>query len=175
MGKSWSLFLIPVVIILFAALGYFIFQNQKLINKLATQTSSPSPSTPSVSPQPSPQKTAAEVQENIEAAVNSRNLAALATYMTKPKVNFSLMSSECCEPMTPDEAVAQMSYIDEGVPMDFDQNNPTIKNLKTKNSQLAGSFIGISIGKEHLAAFSLNSENRISAIQLSVSWKLYNQ
>lgn len=182
-GKSWSLFLIPVVIILFAALGYFIFQNQKLISQLSSQTSSPSPSTPSVSPQPSPsptpspspQKTAAEVQENIEAAVNSRNLVALATYMTKPKVNFSLMSSECCEPMTPDEAVAQMSYIDEGVPMDFDQNNPTIKNLKAKNSQLAGSFIGISIGKEHLAAFSLNSENRISAIQLSVSWKLYNQ
>lgn len=185
MGKNFSFILITLVIILLAGIGYFIFQNQKLISQLSSQTSSPGPQVPSQtsqspqpslspSPSPTPKKTAVEVQENIEAAINSKNTAALVSYMTKPKVNLSLMSSECCEPMTPDEAVAQLSYIDEGIPMDFNQNNPTIKNLKAKNSQLAQAFIGISKGKEHLAAFSLNSENAISAIQLSVSWKLYN-
>lgn len=84
------------------------------------------------------------------------------------------MSSECCEPQTPDEAVVQLSYINDGIPLDFNQQLETIKNLKNKNPQLADAFIGVSKTTEHLAAFYLDSQNRISAIQLSVSWKLYN-
>lgn len=181
MGKNWSLFLIPVVIILFAALGYFIFQNQKLISQLSSQTSNPTPSTPSVSsqpspsptPSPSPQKTATEVQENIEAGVNSRDFAALRTYMTNP-VQVILQATECCGPRTPDEAVDQMSEIEKGVPFNFDQNYGTIKSLKAGNPELVGKFIGISDSTKQLIAFGLNNQNRIVDIRISVSWKIFN-
>ena len=95
--------------------------------------------------------------------------------MAQPKVDFSLMSTECCEPMTPDEAAGQMDYISVGEPFNFDQQNTVIQNLKTKNPQLAQSFIGLSSKGEQLAAFTLDADNKISAIQLSVSYKLYTQ
>ena len=76
--------------------------------------------------------------------------------------------------MMPVEAVDQMSYIKNGIPMDFDQTNPIIVSLKSKNPQLAETFIGLSKNDEHLAAFTLDTQNKISAIQLSVSWKLYS-
>lgn len=182
MSKNLALILIFVIIILLTIVGYFIFQNQKLIGKLTipTSTSPPVTSIPTVqpspisTPSPSPKLTKAQVEENIQAAVNSGNFAALASYMTKPKINFTLMSTECCQPMTPDEAVNQMSYISEGIPMDFNQANTNIANLKSKNQQLADAFIGLSKNDEHLAAFTLDAQTRISAIQLSVSWKLYN-
>lgn len=85
-----------------------------------------------------------------------------------------LQATECCGPKTPQEAVDQMTYIDEGVPFNFDQNNETIKNLKAKNQELEGRFIGISQAKEHLVAFGLDNENKIADIRLSVSWKLFN-
>ena len=170
-----------VVLILLAIIGYFIFQNQRLIGKLTKETpyrtiiSSPTiQPTPTPFPSPVPKLTYDQVAENMAAAVNSKNGQALASFMTTPKVNFTLMSTECCQPLTPDEAADQMSYIKEGIPMDFNQANPTIVNLKSRNSQLTDTFIGLSKNNEHLAAFTLDSENRISAIQLSISWKLYN-
>jgi len=95
--------------------------------------------------------------------------------MLTPKIDFSLMSSECCEPMTPQEASDQLSYIDKGIPLDFNQEADLVKNLKEKNSQLADTFIGISKNGEQLAAFTIDSQNKISAIQLAVTYKLYNQ
>ena len=186
MGRYATYLLTLLVILLLAAIGYFIFQNQKLISHLTRQQNAASTSFPIQTPSPiptqitspsaSPSKvfSKSQVQENIEAAINSKNLAALASYMTMPKVDFSLMSSECCQPMTPDEAVIQMNYIDQGIPLDFNQGSDIIKNLKTKNPQLANSYIGVSNNKEHLAAFTINNQNRISAIQLAITWKLYN-
>lgn len=172
-----------LILILIAISGFLALQNQKLLNQLAKQSPSPTQQTtqqsPSIilespSPSPSPKTSLKDLQENIEAAINSKNLAALASYMTKPKVNFIIMSSECCQPMTPDEAVSQLSYIDEGIPMDFDQTIQLVKDLKTKNPRLAGSYIGISKSKEHLVAFTVDSQNKISQVEVSVSWKLYN-
>jgi len=169
-----------VVVILIAGLGYFIFQNQKLIKQLAPspQTSplAQSPQTQTQSPSPIAKKiTAKDVQEQITASLNSKNYQALVGYMAQPKVDFSLMSTECCEPMTPDEAAGQMDYISVGEPFNFDQQNTVIQNLKAKNPQLAQSFIGLSSKGEQLAAFTLDADNKISAIQLSVSYKLYTQ
>lgn len=171
--------------ILIVGAGYLIFQNQQLIGKLAKSQVTPSPSLSSVpsqssqSPQPSssslPKLTIKEVQQNIIAAVNSKNYAALATFMKTPKVNFLLMSTECCESKTPDEAAEQMEYIAGSEPFDFSQQNPIIVNLKDKNSQLAGTFMGISKNGEQLVAFTIDASNKISAIQLSISYKLYSQ
>ena len=186
MGKQFTFILIFLVIALLAAAGYLIFQNQKLIKQFTGQSASPSPVTspqvtpeslpsPSPSPSPSPKNTISEVRENIEAAINSQNTQALAGYMQKPKVNFIIMSSSCCEPMTPDDAVFQLDYAKEGVPFDFNQNATLVKNLKSKNERLANAFIGLSKNKEHLVAFTLNSNNEISQIEVSVSYKPYNQ
>lgn len=171
-----------IIIILLAGLGYFIFQNQKLAKRLA---SSPSPTvqpisspqeTPPTNSQPSPSAklTFLEISENIKDGVNSRDFAALRTYMTDP-ITVILQATECCGPKTPDEAVSQMSYIKEGVPFNFNQNSDLVKNLKAKNPELDAKFIGVSQDKEHLIAFGLNSQNRISDIRMSVSWKLFNQ
>lgn len=187
MGKNLVIVLILIIFTLLGIVAYSVFQNQKLIKTLTNSSATPktsysSPSaesqssaSPSPKTTPTPTMTIAGLQENIEAAVNSKNYAAIASYVTKPKVNFSLMSSECCQPQTPDEAASQMNYITEGVPMDFNQESVVVKNLKAKNPQLANTFIGISKAQEHSAAFTIDSNNKISAIQLSVSWKLYEQ
>lgn len=181
-NKFWLAIFGTVFILLSAIIGYFIYQNQILLKQLVGPSPPPTPAStqqsplvlPTPSASPSSKLTLSKVQENIEAAVNSKNFAALTTFMTQPKVNFSLMSTECCEPQAPDEAVAQLNYINEGIPLDFNQQQGLIKNLKSKNSQLADTFIGVSKTKEHLAAFTLDDQGRISGIQLSVSWKLYN-
>ena len=185
MSKALTAVLISVITLLLASVGYFIFQNQKVLKQLSQQTSSPTsqvqPASASASTQsqkqgasPSPTMSQEQIKENVVASINSKNFAAIATYTTTPTVNISLMSSECCQPMTPGEAAVQMEYVKEGVPMDFNQQNPTIKNLKAKNQELADAFIGISQTKEHLAAFKFDNQNKISWIQLAITWKLYN-
>lgn len=183
MGKGLVYILLGFVILLAGGLGYFIFQNQKLIGKISEPSPSPiviaseepSLKAPSIAPSPSPTLTLAELQANIVDGINSKNTAALASYMTKPKVNFIIMSSECCQPMTPDEAVEQLKYIDEGIPMDFNQNNQTIKDVRAKNTRLTNAFIGLSKSNEQLAAFTIDAQNRISQIEVAASWKLYWQ
>ena len=186
MNRTLVVTLIILLVLILAGAGYLIFQNQKLIKQFAGQNASLSPVSspqvspessisPSPSPSPSPKHSVLEVQENIEAAINSQNTQALVGYMQKPKVNFIIMSSSCCEPMTPDDAVFQLDYAKEGVPFDFNQNTTLVKNLKSKNERLANAYIGISKSKEYLVAFTLNSDNQITQVEVSVSYKLYDQ
>jgi len=116
--------------------------------------------------------TLSELQENIEASVNSKNTQAMATYMTNP-VSVILQATECCGEQTPDEAVAQLSYVEPGIPFNFDQKNETIKNLKSKNPELAGTFVAISQNMEYLVAFTVNNQNKITQVRFAVSWKLF--
>ena len=180
MNKILTPILLVLIVILIASLGYFIFQNQKLTGQLQQPQVSPSTiSTPASSPtpksSPSPTTTKLELQENIKDAINSGNFAALEGYMNVPTVNFIIMSSECCGPQTPQETIAGLAYIKDGVPMDFNQQNENIKNLKTKNSRLASAYIGISTSTEHLVAFTIDPQNKISGIEVAVTWKLYEQ
>ena len=180
MNKILTPILLVLIVILIAGLGYFIFQNQKLIHKLQQPQVSPSTiSTPASSPtpkfSPSPTTTKQELQENIKDTINSQNFAALEGYMSMPTINFIIMSSECCGPLTSQEAIDQLAYIKDGVPMDFNQQNETIKNLKAKNSRLAASYGGISTTTEHLVALSIDPQNKISGIEVAVTWKLYEQ
>lgn len=162
-----------------AGLGYFIFQNQKLLKNFSSSptpqltTSSPTATPNPASPSPSPLLDLDSVKENIEAAINSQNTAALETYMNSP-VEVILQATECCGSKTPQEAVSQLSYIKGGIPFDFNQQNPTIKNLKPKNPELSSAFIGISEKTEHLIAFDFATNNKISSVRMSVSWKLFN-
>ena len=170
---------IIAAVILAAAAGYLLFQNQKLTNQLTQTSPSPTPKEtvqkPQESPQPTPSSkpmTLLELQENIKASVNSKNTQAMATYMTNP-VRVILQATECCGEITPGEAIAQVSYVEPGVPFNFDQADGTIENLKLKNPELADTFIGISENMEHLIAFTINNQNKIAQIRFSVSWKLF--
>lgn len=183
--------LILFVTALLATAAYLIFQNQKLVNQLAKQTPSPislaspdveaspspEPSQIPTSPSPSPtiQVTLALTQNAIKTNVNAKNYQGLVPYMTTPKVFVVLEATECCGDQTPQEAVSQMSYIDAGLPFDFNQNSETVQNLKSKNPSLEKSYLGISTVNEQLIALSLDNENHISNILMSASWKLYNQ
>jgi len=181
MGRNLVIILIALVSVLLAGAGYLIFQNQQLIGKLTKQTTTPSPTAtepptpPQLSPtqSPSPAFSLALTQNAIKTNINAKNYQGLTAYMTNP-VNVILQASECCGPKTPAEAIDQMSYINTGVPFDFDQQLSTIKNLKAKNPQLSDKFIGISMGSEYLVSFGINSENKISDILMSVSWKLFS-
>ncbi|OGD86077.1 hypothetical protein A2696_02635 [Candidatus Curtissbacteria bacterium RIFCSPHIGHO2_01_FULL_41_13] len=184
MNKAIPILLAIIVVILLAGGGYLIFQNQKLAKQLVKEESGPSsislPQTspsPSIAPSPSQSTklTLKDIQENIKAAINSRNYQALIGYMKTPKVNFIIMSSSCCEPTTPDDAATKLDYIKDGVPFDFDQNTTLVKNLKAKNERLTNAYIGLSQNKEQLVAFTIDASNQITQIEVSVSYKLYNQ
>ena len=179
MKKLLIVLVIIAAVILTAAVGYLLFQNQKLANQLTQKSPLPSSAEtvqkPQVSPQPTPSPktiTLFELQENIKASVNSKNTQAMASFMTNP-IHVILQATECCGEQTPDEAVAQASYVEPGVPFNFDQENETIKNLKAKNPELANTFVGISKNMEHLIAFTTNNQNKISQIRFAVSWKLF--
>src|SRR3990167_7759121 len=179
MKKLFIVLVIFAAVIFAAAGGYLLFQNQKLTNQLTQQSPSPSPKETVQKPQESPQPTPStkpmslfELQENIKASVNSSNTQAMGSYMTN-HVQVILQATECCGEQTPDEAVAQASYVEPGMPFNFDQQNETIKNLKAKNPELANTFVGISQNLEHLIAFTTNNQNKISQIRFSVSWKLF--
>ena len=173
--------LIVVIVVLAGPLGYFIFQNQKLVKTI--QNASPATQTPKIetqanqaeSPTSQTQKplTLKEVQDQVTASLNSANYQALGTFMNA-SVQFILMSTECCGQITKQEALDQMSYIDGGQPFNFDQNNQLIKNVKTKNFRLANTFVGISQNGEQLAAFKFDQDNKISSIELAISHKLYD-
>ena len=183
MKKLIIVLVISAALIFTAVVGYLLFQNQKLSNQLTQKSPLPTPSsTPAEtvqkaqeSPQPTPSTkpmSLFELQENIKASVNSSNTQAMTSYMTNP-VQVILQATECCGEQTPDEAVAQASYVEPGIPFNFDQENETIKNLKLKNPELANTFIGISQNMEHLIVFTINNQNKIAQIRFSVSWKLF--
>lgn len=172
--------LIVLILLLTTALGFFIFNNQKLISSLKTPAATaPQESTIAAAPQstplpsPSPTSTLIATQNAIKTAVAAKNYQNLTPYMQNPYVNFTLMSTDCCQPQTPQEASTQLSYIDSGVPFDFNQNSDVVKNVKAKKPALAGFYIGVSTSGEETAAFKIEN-NKITAIELAISYKLYD-
>lgn len=79
-----------------------------------------SPEAPSATPTPSaveetaivaePEGLGASDIENIVAALNTGNTAAIEGYLTDP-VNFIIAATECCGPVTPAEAITNLAYV----------------------------------------------------------------
>lgn len=187
MSKLTTYVLIAILVILTVGIGYFIFQNQKLIKnlnkeqRLDTSYQSPSPiKSPEEQPKNSPsqpsskQLTLEETREAITTYTNLKKHEGLIPFMVKPNISVVLYASECCQPMTPVDATKQLDYINEGIPFDFNQTTDRVKNLKAKNPQLENTYIGISKDKEYLIAYTLDNNNLISKFEMSVSWKLYS-
>lgn len=179
-----------IVYVNFAVLGllalvviYLLFQNQKIIGGLIPNTVNRElQEQETVSPQAeattsaSPKKlTIIDTQAAILEITNNTDRSTFANYMADT-VNVLLYATDCCQPQNKQSAISQLSYINEGLPITFDQKNTTIVNLKAKNPQLADTYMGISQTKEHMIAYTIDPQTaKITDIQMSVSWKLYNQ
>lgn len=129
---------------------------------------------PTESPTPTqPFLTKATVKAKIVAAVTNRTYADLKPLMvTSPEV--IIESSGCCGPLTQDEAVVQLSYLNNAaLPWNFNDSNPQITALHTKNPQgrYKDAIIGIA-ANEYTVAFQLDAQNKISRITMSVTYKL---
>lgn len=181
MGRNTLIIVIVIPLILLAGAIYVIFQNQKTTGQQSNLILSPTPTptlfsaslSPTITPSSAPVLTLSLTQNAIKTNINAQNYQGLIPYMTS-NVNVILQATECCGPKTPQETISQMSYVDEGIPLNFDQESELAKNLKSKNPELTDKFIGVSTSKEHLLAFTINSQNKISEIRLAVSWKLFS-
>lgn len=153
--------------------GILSFIQKAKNTKDMLQQATPSPLQEQESSKPTNINSRAQTENAIITNINSKNFQGLSAYMKEGEIGITYMSSECCLPQNAQEALKQLNYINTGIPLNFNQNSPEIKNLKTKNPQLVEAYIGISNSTEHLAAFYIDNNNKISAIQLAVSWKLY--
>lgn len=179
MNKATQLVFAGAVIIIAVTVIYLLIQNQALVKKLQ---SNPSPiattivsnqATQESTTQPTP--TLAQTEENIKAAINSRNTQALEGIMTTP-VSVAIYASECCGEKLPKDAIAEIDkFLPNSTPYNFDQTAKIVTNLQAKNPQLADAFIGISQNSDKLIAFTLDTKNHISKVELSASWKIYTQ
>lgn len=184
MNKTIVILLVLIILNLTLGLGYFIFLNQKNLNSKTEANApttqqpetlaSPSPSGLKVSPSPEA-ITLASTQAKILELSNTTNRATFEKYFAKT-VNVTIYASDCCQSMPTVDAIKKLEYINEGMPITFDQNNTTIVNLKAKNEQLAGTYMGLSQTKEQVVAYKINPvTNLIESVFMSVSWKLLNQ
>lgn len=65
-------------------------------------------------PEPEPEGLTAADYENLLAAIDTGNTAAIEGYLAG-SVNFILAATECCGPMTPVEVIAELDYTNSGV------------------------------------------------------------
>lgn len=121
-----------------------------------------------VTPTKAPQETG---KATIEAAIVSKNYSGLVAYMTNP-ISVRIEASECCNPMTPTDAVEQLKYLNNAKgTWNFD-NQEVIAGLAASYPENYGNaIIGVS-SDNYLVGFQLNSQNSISKVSMSVSYKL---
>lgn len=171
-----------IVIALMVIGGYQIYKGQQNADSL------PKPINGTLPAQTSPASTASPLSQStttplaisspsltenaIKTNVNASNFPGLTPYMTG-SVLVTLEATECCGPQTPKEAVDHMSYIKEGIPLNFDQEQEVVKKLKETVPDMTNTYIGISPTNENVAFFTIDNNNQISAILMAVTWKLY--
>ena len=99
----------------------------------ASESPTPSPTpTESESPEPDPDESglSASDRENLIAAVETGNTAAIEGYLSSP-VNYILAASECCGLISPADAVANLSYLSGATPpWDFNLPAATVDSWR---------------------------------------------
>ena len=116
--------------------------------------------------------------ENVPAAINTMNTAALEGYMA-PTVNVILAASEGIGPQTPVQAVKALDYLNSATePWNFNLPSSTLSIYK--NNQYYGKYFGNNtiVGKSangYVVAFGVNSSGKIDTIFMAVSEDLLTQ
>jgi hypothetical protein len=91
-------------------------------------------------PEPEPGLTADD-RANVRDAITSGNVVAIEGYLSDP-VHFIIMASECCWDITPEQAVAELTYVSSAPgPWDFNLPAATVDVWRT-NTYYGGQFTG---------------------------------
>jgi cytoskeletal protein RodZ len=175
-----------LVVLLLAAGGYYGWQmwqasqpQEETSDRAATPstpadteeeetTTTPSTSTPAIS---------AALRENIEAAINTMNTAALEGYMTNP-VTVVLAATEYGGPVTPTQAVTDINYLS-GATAPWNWNLSAATLTAYQNGFYGQYFpenavVGQS-ANNYVISFTINANNRISTIFMTGSADLLTQ
>ncbi len=169
-SKIIIILLFVIITLLLGVIGYFYFMN----NTKETATTTPTPTVTQAIATPSPSISptqAINIDENTQAAIESKNYAALEGYMT-PSVSVLLYASECCGPQTPTQALAQLDYFNEAkAPWNWNQESETIKQIKAEHPTTFGKgTIGIA-DNEYTVSYEVVN-GKINALYISASYKL---
>jgi len=184
-GNNLALLLAILVVLLLAGGGYYgwqMWQQSQPQEESSSQTdSTPSetdtstepaatePASPSESP--APVAISAALRENIEAAINTMNTAALEGYMTDP-VTVVLAASEKGGPVTPTQAVADLAYLSGATtPWDWDLSADTLTTYKNGfyGQYFADNTVVGQSANGYVVSFTINADNEISTIFMAGS------
>ena len=189
-GSNMMLLLGILVVLLLAAGGYYGWQawpRSQQQEESSSQTPTPVPTDtssaeetaePATTPASStPVTISAALRENIEAAINTMNTAALEGYMTDP-ITVVLAASEKGQPVTPTQAVIDLDYLSGATaPWDWDLSEATLTSYK--NGFYGQYFPDNSVvGKsanDYVVSFTVNSSNKISTVFITGSADLLTQ
>ena len=176
-------FVVPAAVIaIIVAVGFVAYtlgtnqtkQSGSTVSPVPTKTGQPTEALTPTSVPTEPQKSSNkfQVSENIQAAVQSKNYAALEGYMAN-EVSVILYATECCGILSPQKATEQMSYLNNGTPpWDFSSNSSIGQKLIIADpSNFSGRIIGIA-SNGMVVAFNLNAQNKIDKIFISADYKL---
>lgn len=174
-----------VAVLILAALGgaYFLGKGgfnansptpQPTTVTQTTSASSPSPTTSSAQTE-APKANSSAVIASIQDGITSKNYAAIGSYMVNP-VSVVLYATECCQPQTPDKAALQLEYLSSATdPWNFADNNPIAAQLRAKSDFFKNATVIGTSANSYAVAFTLNADNKISAIALVADYKLITQ
>jgi len=111
----------------------------------------------------------------IESSVSSKNYQALEAYMAS-SVDVILYASECCGPSSALQATQQLDYLNSATPpWNFNDNNPIVAQLRAKSDFFKNATVIGTSANSYAVGFTLNAENKISAIALVADYKLITQ
>lgn len=172
MSRPVSIIASIIFVVLIAAIAFFTYKKEDIAIEITSQN----PVQKQIAPVPSSQPKISQetVKEAITKAINSNSPENISPYLTAPTASLTIMSTECCGESTPKEILLQLQNMQKGVPFDFDQEQPTIVEIKQNNERLKNAFVGISPKGKQLIAFTIDNEPKITAVEISVSYEIYN-
>lgn len=108
----------------------------------------------------------------VSAAIVNQDYLALESFITNPVI-MRIENSGCCQPMSPEEAVLQLEYLDNATgTWDFDESNEIVNNLQSSYPEhYANAIVGVS-SDNYVVAFQLNTEGEIAKISMAVDYEL---
>lgn len=125
----------------------------------------------SAAPSATPPPSTAETDENIAAAINSGNTAALESYMAST-IRVIIAASEGVGDRTPAQAIADLAYLDSATePWDFSLPSATLDGYSSGDYAMyfpAGALVGRS-EDDKVVAFTFNGAGKIDGIFMAAN------
>ena len=123
MRKIETAIAILLWIIIITAVALLLTKNpigtlQKLLNPSSTDTSSAPVPSPDATPEDLIRRS--KLEKAIENAINNKKYKNLTPFM-ETKLEVKITTKDCCGSIPPNEAVVQIPFIEEGLPLNFNQ------------------------------------------------------